>query len=114
VRRLADTVKGHTGDIAWIKEELKKLSSRIDKCCTHDDLGLLKSRLDQIEKSLMDLRKLVQKHDKMIKGLGGAGGGANFNAGPDIDSEKLDQLQALLDNLRKEFEQFRDHSLKNL
>ena len=42
------------------------------------------------------------------------GGGGFAAAGNDVDPDLLDKLTADLDNLRKEFESYRDHSLKNL
>jgi flagellar biosynthesis chaperone FliJ len=79
----------------------------MEKFATQDEHNILKQRVDNLEKMMKDLRQLLKNLEDRFSNM-------KPSSGAGFGSDELENLQNQLDNLRKEFNQFRDQATRNL
>lgn len=91
----------------WLTNEFASITKQMEKFATQDEHNILKQRVDNLEKMMKDLRQFLKNLEERI---------ANFkpSSGNGIGSDELENLHLQLDNLRKEFNQHRDQTNRNL
>lgn len=80
-----------------MKRQIEKLSQKVQEAPTKTDLDIIRARMDEIEKMLSRLQKLVSDHDKKLKSKIG-GGGQVDTSGMESLGEELERLKHEVDS----------------
>lgn len=83
----------------WTQNELAIIMKNFENYTKKEDHHLLRQRVEQLEKLFKELKKQLDALELKVKHMKVNGGGA--------DPELLESLKNQLDNLRAEFEKFK-------
>ena len=76
-----------------MKRQIEKLTYKLNEAPTKTDLDIIRARMDELEKMLSRLQKLVSDHDKKLKSKIGGGGGQVDTSGMESLGEELERLK---------------------
>lgn len=90
----------------WTQNEVAIIMKHFENFTKKEDHHLLRQRVEQLEKLFKELKKQLDALEVKVKHMKVGGGGA--------DPELVDSLKNQLDNLRAEFEKFKQKTNQNL